>query len=1833
MPKIVLLMDSPIIPTGYASTCRLTGKELKKLGWDVYALAFNGGPQVGPNKEEIFDFNGIKVIRNCALSRNPESIYGDVKTILKINSTINPDIFFWHNDSYRYRYMKELPKEILEKSVFWLPFEGDVPDAPGLEVFGNCSVIRFVTKHALDLHTSILKGKNIGHIYHAIDMDSMIPTNDKLSAKIAKQLGLENKFVVTRVDRHQPRKYWDLTLKAFAKFAENKDDVFLLCKCNPRDVTMWDNNKKEGVDLEVLAKELGIFNKVKFDDFFFDSSYMPRAFYWPADVFITTTSGEGFGLTPVEAMACGCPIIYNDTPVLPEVIGEGGWMFKKAGKEWFNKMSVWHNISDVPDATLKLEEAYQDWKSGGEKLKELGQKARKKAEENYSPKVVYEQWDKTMRDLLEKRDLVSIITVLYNVSGNEQIYGEDGIDKLKNTIELYVNHPYEWIIVDNNSPAKKETKEWLINASSKNKRIKPLFLDINMGYAGGNNAGIKMSIGKKVLLLNPDSEAIPPQKHGYDKDFIALMSDKLTADKNLGILGMEIWKRDDIMPGVSFPYFCCVMISKECLSEIKLEDDKWFDENFWPAYYEDADLCVRAQAKGFKVTSDSTLPVWHKSGGTNKFLVSKTPDDQSVKTLMSTLERIQTEGRIKIDFTRKFGELTSRGMQGLIDGNIKYLNSKWGISARQAIKVVWHTHIGASVGFSQIAEGLIPELQRLGFDLYVNDWSNSANVENKEILQLIEKTKKAKEAGESLHDALHIICWLMETFADVDGRYKIGIAFCESTKVRESYLHLCNSTDRILTFSDFCRNVQKNSGFRVPINTIVPGVQPSFINYHDRQGPDKGKFSFLCVGVSQERKDTRRLVEAFCEAFPKGQKKPPECEDGFPLSCDQVELIVKSNNFGELNWVHSEGYDQKANIKTIFTGWDKRAERKDYSSEEMYNLYCQVDALVHPSHGEGIGLPILEGAATGLPVIFTNWSSPSEYLNSTNSYPISLSPYPGTTFTKAYPGAPGDNGEWANMHVGHLKFEMYNVIRKWSEAKEKGKKSHNLIKNTYNWKESSRTLWPQLIEWDRCRKLKNQLSAEFDPVSFKKPKLEAIVPSDRIMIDVATRDRNSYLSVLLLSLLNQTFKNWDIIIQVDDSDENILNNHLVMSLINRIQHEGHGWRMIRSHRQGPHMAHQRTLQMIIDDKKKSNYKLICRIDDDIYVQPDYLEKLFYPFTKDTKCEIGAIGGVYLDPKRPDKDQLAPSNFKTNIDYAGKLDHNVPWPYVCRYPNDTKLRQVEHLYSSFLYRTEVAEAIGGYCKLFSQIGHREESDFSCRFWFAGYKLFIQPDAIGYHFCAPASGIRSMDIKEKNELSCTDHKIYEKRLNVWRLRHKEKLDLISKEEKNTVNIKINDLETSSGKIACVINGGSDKNSILCAIKRFSQYFDSIYVSCELSDKKSLQSMVNQLADIRNKVRKIGNTQEEIASIATKVLSKGTHEYVVTVSDKMKFVSDPRSILSKNYDEYVFEIYSTYARGYVNQEEFIPNENAPESIGTECRNMCLIARRGVSNSSSDRILYSNIMVIEDNLLPRGNSGKTTQNGNPIIELSEIDCSDWTKICTFQHPEGKLEFPRKAMIYNGKPLVSIIIPTPGRKEHLKKCIDSIYSFTTTKFELIIIDNGSSDGTNEMLESESKIRPNIIVLKQERNLGYQKAVNIGVGKSKGKYILLFNDDAWVDSNEPDGRDWVTTLVDELESDKKIGIVGPHEGNSPALNKNILYFWCVMIRRSTWDEIGTLDDVTFFNYGGDDDYCERLRERGYTIKQKYLHLRHLMVLVPDEIKRPELEESIIKLRSKYNLQM
>jgi GT2 family glycosyltransferase len=111
----------------------------------------------------------------------------------------------------------------------------------------------------------------------------------------------------------------------------------------------------------------------------------------------------------------------------------------------------------------------------------------------------------------------------------------------------------------------------------------------------------------------------------------------------------------------------------------------------------------------------------------------------------------------------------------------------------------------------------------------------------------------------------------------------------------------------------------------------------------------------------------------------------------------------------------------------------------------------------------------------------------------------------------------------------------------------------------------------------------------------------------------------------------------------------------------------------------------------------------------------------------------------------------------------------------------------------------------------------------------------------------------------------------------------------------------------------------------------------------------------------------------------------------------------------------------------------------------------------------------------------------------------------------------------------VSIVIPNWNGKHFLKDCLDSLLLQTYKELEIIVVDNGSRDGSVEFLAEQY---PQVRVPRFEVNTGFSVAVNRGIRESKGEYIALINNDTVVDAA------WVEELVKALKGHPEVGSVG-----------------------------------------------------------------------------------------------
>ena len=158
--------------------------------------------------------------------------------------------------------------------------------------------------------------------YNGIDESFKRVTNKKQLGFIKDKYNLPRKFILY-VGNQKPHKNVGTLIKAFKELGN--EDIYLVMNGKPSN----DNSK--------LIKELGISNKVKNIGFVDDEDL--ASLYSLAEMFVFPSLYEGFGLPPLEAMACGCPVIVSDAASLPEVVGSSALVYSaKDNVELVNKI-------------------------------------------------------------------------------------------------------------------------------------------------------------------------------------------------------------------------------------------------------------------------------------------------------------------------------------------------------------------------------------------------------------------------------------------------------------------------------------------------------------------------------------------------------------------------------------------------------------------------------------------------------------------------------------------------------------------------------------------------------------------------------------------------------------------------------------------------------------------------------------------------------------------------------------------------------------------------------------------------------------------------------------------------------------------------------------------------------------------------------------------------------------------------------------------------------------------------------------------------------------------------------------------------------------------------------------------------------------------------------------------------------------------------------------------------------------------------------------------------------------------------------------------------------
>lgn len=204
-------------------------------------------------------------------------------------------------------------------------------DFSGMKKARKIIAVSKYTKHDLVTYLGIPEEK-IEVIYQGVDLENFKPESEKTRRR-------KNSPYLLYVGAEIPRKNFAGILKAFKSLkADHVFRNFKLVKVGNAS-SGWSREKYRNQSLD-LVKTLGLENEVIFTGFVDKKELV--SYYAGAECFVFPSFYEGFGLPPLEAMACGCPVVTSNSSSLPEVMGNAGLLVDP------------HNVDEIVAAITKV---------------------------------------------------------------------------------------------------------------------------------------------------------------------------------------------------------------------------------------------------------------------------------------------------------------------------------------------------------------------------------------------------------------------------------------------------------------------------------------------------------------------------------------------------------------------------------------------------------------------------------------------------------------------------------------------------------------------------------------------------------------------------------------------------------------------------------------------------------------------------------------------------------------------------------------------------------------------------------------------------------------------------------------------------------------------------------------------------------------------------------------------------------------------------------------------------------------------------------------------------------------------------------------------------------------------------------------------------------------------------------------------------------------------------------------------------------------------------------------------------------------------------------------
>jgi len=374
--KITILSDSVFIPTGYRNQALQLAQYLINQGHEVHYLAnaYNGMTLKSATlfDDTVCNFNIYGEMQHSYFQHTMSEI---IKRTMSDIFFILLDTFMLHGPDAWFLRVDTSPA----RTFFWFPTDGGgglpIGCANILKKIENpVAMSQFGQKQVKEYHDI-----EIPFIPHGVNRKIFFRLPEEQRLELKKKYGLQDKFVIGVVARNQPRKHLDRTLKTMRLLKDKIPEAVLFFHLDPDDPAqpLW--------KIKSLIQKFGLENRCIFTGMKahhgFPASQM-NEIYNVMDIFFLTTSGEGFGIPTIEAMACGIPVVATNYTTTPELVmhNNAGFgvnlvgienidLFKLHSKDYDEQVQsgtitgsweVERGIMDVNDAASKIFALYQD---------------------------------------------------------------------------------------------------------------------------------------------------------------------------------------------------------------------------------------------------------------------------------------------------------------------------------------------------------------------------------------------------------------------------------------------------------------------------------------------------------------------------------------------------------------------------------------------------------------------------------------------------------------------------------------------------------------------------------------------------------------------------------------------------------------------------------------------------------------------------------------------------------------------------------------------------------------------------------------------------------------------------------------------------------------------------------------------------------------------------------------------------------------------------------------------------------------------------------------------------------------------------------------------------------------------------------------------------------------------------------------------------------------------------------------------------------------------------------------------------------------------------------